>query len=117
MLRHGLVQIVLDHQHDGRSLPAAGRVFVDRPRIHLVIGAQAVHVDTAVLAQLGGELAGQQRMVFRREVTQGIAQGQLLLGRREYILALGRMVDLLVVRFRGRQPVGNTRADIGLEFG
>ena len=85
--------------------------------MHLVVGTQAVHVDAAVLAQLGGELAGQQRMVLGREVAQGIAQGQLLLGRREDILALGRMVDLLVVRFRGGQPVGNTRADIGLKFG
>ena len=117
MLRHGLVQVVLDHQHDGRGLPALRGVFVDRPRMHLVVGTQAVHVDPAVLAQLGGELPGQHGVMLGGEVAQGVAQGQLLLGRRENVLALGRMVDLSVVRLRGGQPVGNARADIGLKFG
>ena len=117
MLRHGLVQVVLDHQHDGRGLPALRGVFVDRPRVHLVVGTQAVHVDPAVLAQLGGELPGQHGVVPGGKVAQGVAQGQLLLGRRENVLTLGRMVDLSVVRLRGGQPVGNARADIGLKFG
>ena len=29
VLRHSLVQVVLDHGHDGRRLPALGRIFVN----------------------------------------------------------------------------------------
>ena len=116
MLSDLRVEVVLDHQHDGRRLPAAGGILVDGPRIHLVIGTQAVHIDTAVFAQLLGELLRQNGVVLDGEVTQGVFQGQHLLFVQKDILALGRMVDLPVIGFCGGQPVGNTRAYIILEF-
>ena len=116
MLRHSLVEVVLDHHHDGRGLPAAGRILVDGPGIHLVVRAQAVHVDAAVLAQLLGELPDQNGMMLLREVAQGILQGQHPFLGRQNLLAARGMVDLFVVRFHGRQPVGNAGANIGLKL-
>jgi hypothetical protein len=34
MLRHGGVQVVLHHKHDGRGLLALGRIVVNGPRVH-----------------------------------------------------------------------------------
>ena len=116
MLGHLRIEVVLNHQHDGRSLPAAGGIFADRTRVHLVVGAQAVHIDTAVAAQLLGELLRQHGVMPGREVAQGVFQGQRLLLVRKNVLAFGRMVDLFVIRFRGGQPVGNARANIGLKL-
>jgi len=116
MLRHGLVQVVLDHQHHSRGLAAAAGIFVDRPRIHLVVGTQAVHVDAPVFAQLLGKLPGQRGVVLRGEITQCVPDRQHLLLGRKYPLALGRVVDLFVIGFSGGQPIGNARADVILEL-
>ena len=50
MLCHGGVEVVLNHQHDGGSLTALGGILVDGAGIHLVGGAQTVHIDAAVFA-------------------------------------------------------------------
>ena len=116
MLRHGLIEVILNHQHNRGGLAAPAGIFVDWPRIHLVVGPQAVHIDTPVLAQLLGELLRQYGVVFGRKIAQGVPDSQHLFLGREYLLAFGRMVDLFVIRLRGGQPVGNTRADIVLEL-
>ena len=97
-------EVVLNHQHDGRRLPAAGGIFADRTRMHLVVGTQAVHIDTAVAAQLLGELLRQHGVVPDRKIAQGVFQGQRLLLVRKDVLAFGRMVDPFVIGFRGGQP-------------
>ena len=116
MLGDPRVEVVLNHQHDGRRLPAAGGIFADRTRMHLVVGTQAVHIDTAVAAQLLGELLRQHGVVPDRKIAQGVFQGQRLLLVRKDVLAFGRMVDPFVIGFRGGQPVGNTRANVVLKL-
>ena len=116
MLGDPRVEVVLNHQHDGRRLPAAGGIFADRTRMHLVVGTQAVHIDTAVAAQLLGELLRQHGVVPDRKIAQGVFQSQRLLLVRKDVLAFGRMVDLFVIGFRGGQPVGNARANVVLKL-
>ena len=116
MLRHRLVEVVVNHQHDGGCLPAAGGVLVYRPRVHFVVGPQAVHVNPAVAFQFVGEFGGQFLVVFGREVAQCVLYGEFLLFRSEYVLPFGRMVDGRVVRFRCRQDIRNTGPDVVLEF-
>lgn len=116
MLRHSLVQVVLDHHHNRSGLTRLVGILLDRTGIHLIIGTETIHIDTTVLVQLLGELAGQHFVVLGREVAQGIADGQhaLLLG--EYLLTLGRVVDGGIVRFRCGQHIGDTRLDLLLKF-
>ena len=116
MLGHGGVEVVLDHQHDGGSLTALGGVLIDGAGVHLVGGTQTVHVDTAVLLQFLGKLLGQHLMVLGGEITQGVADGQLLLGGRKDVLALGRMVHRGVIGLGFGQRIGDTEAQFVLEF-
>ena len=116
MLSHRGVEVVLDHQHDGGSLTALGGVLLDGTGIHLVGGAQTVHIDTTVLLQLLGELLGQHLVVLGGEVTQGVADGELLLGRRQDVLTLGGMVHRRVVSGHFGQRIGDTEAQFILEF-
>ncbi len=68
VLRHGRVQVVLDHQHDGRRLLALCGVLADRPRVHRLARAEAVHVDAPVLLQLRREFRREHGVVLLREV-------------------------------------------------
>ena len=120
VLGHGGIQVVLDHQHDGRRLPALRGVMVDGPRMHGVLRAQTMHVDASEVLQLLRELRRQRGVVLRVEVAQGIAQGQLLLLGRQDVLALGRVAHARVERAGGRQDIGNAFTDgllEGLEVG
>ncbi len=116
MLRHSGVEVVLNHQHDGGSLTALGGILVDGTGVHLVGRAQTVHIDAAVLLQFLGELLGQHLVVLGGEVAQGVADGQLLLGRRQDILALGSVVHCGVIRLGFGQRIGDTEAQFILEF-
>ncbi len=116
MLRHGGVEVVLYHQHDGGRLMALGGVLVDGAGVHLVRGAQTVHVDATVLLQLLGKLLGQHLVVLGGEVAQGVADGQLLLGGRQDVLALGRMVHRGVIGLGFGQRVGDAEPQFILEF-
>ena len=109
MLGHARVQVVLDHRHDGRRLPALGRVLVDGPGIHLIGRAETVHVDAAVLVQLLGELLRQHGVMLGREIAQRILQRQYLFLVGQDILPLGGVVDLRIIRFHLRKLCRNAR--------
>ena len=106
VLRHSGVEIVLYHEHYSCGLERAMRVFVNRTGIHLVLRAEAVHVYPPIRLKLVGKLRGKHSVEFLGEIPQRIAQGQLLLSRCEYVLALWRMVDFSVVWHRFGQYVG-----------
>ena len=116
MLSHGGVEVILDHQHDGGRLTALGRILLDGAGVHLVGGAQTVHIDAAVLLQLFGKLLGQHLVVLGGKIAQGVADGQLLLGRRQDILTLGSVVHRGVIGLGFGQRVGDTEAQFILEF-
>ena len=69
MLCHRGVEVVLDHQHDGRCLLAKGGILLDGAGVHLVGRTEAVHVDATVFFQLFGKLRGQRSVPFLGEVT------------------------------------------------
>ena len=82
MLGHSRVEIVLNHHHYRGSLAAFCRILVDVARVHLIMRAQAVHVDAAIVGQFLGKFRGQFGVKFGRKITQGVAQGEFfLLGR------------------------------------
>ncbi len=60
MLGHGGIQVVLDHQHDGGSLWALGRIVADGAGVHRVARHEAVHVDAAVVLQFLSEFRRQR---------------------------------------------------------
>ena len=117
VLRHGRVQVVLDHQHDGRCLLTLRGVVIDGPRVHRMLRTQAIHVDAAVLPQLLRELGRQRGVVLRVEVAQGVAQGELLLLGREDVLALGRVAYGRIEGAGGGEHLGDAFADGLLEEG
>ena len=117
MLRDGRVQVVLDHQHDGRRLGRPCGVMVDGPGVHRVIRHEPIHVDAAKVLQLLGEFRSELRVLFGWEIAQGICQGQLLLLRGEDVLSNGSMWHLGVAFPRGRQNGGQAFRNGGLEIG
>ena len=116
MLSHARVEVVLNHEHNGSSLPATARILIDGAGIHLVGRTIAIHIDAAVLLQLFGKLWEQLGMQLLGEVTQGVAQGKPLLLGREDILTLRSMIDVGIVGFGLRQIVGNAQPYLFAEF-
>ena len=116
VLSHSLVQIVLNHHHDGCCLAAVVRIVVDGSCLHLVAGTQAVHVDAAIAVQLVGKLGQQRCVMLGWEIAQCIAQCQTFLIVGEDVLALGRMVDFGVIWHRLGQHIGYACTDVGHEF-
>ena len=115
VLRHPLVQVVLDHGHDGRRLLCAGGVLVHRPGVYLIGGPIAVHVDASVVFELLCKLRGQLRVKGLREVPQGVFERQHLLFRLQDVLPLGRMVDFLVIGLGLRQLRRNASENLFLK--
>ena len=103
MLGHAGVQVVLDHRHNGRGLPALGRILVDGPRIHRIGRPIAVHINAAIGLELFRELRRQLRVKRLGEVTQGVLERQYLFLRAQDVLPLGSVVDFFVVSFAFRQ--------------
>ena len=116
VLCHCGVQVVLNHQHDGGSLTTFGGIFLNGAGIHLVGGTQAVHINAAVLLQLLGKLLGQHLVILGGKIAQGVADGQFLLGRRQYVLTFWGVVDGGVVGLWFGQRVGNTETQFILKF-
>ena len=117
MLGHGRIQVVLDHQHDGRSLRGLRWVVVDGSGVHRVVRHEPVHVDAAIGAELFGELQGQRGMVLLREVAQGIGQGELLLLGREDVFPDRGVRHVRVALTGCGQDVRQTFGQGGLEVG
>ena len=115
VLGHRRIQVVLDHQHDGRGLGRARRVLIQGAGVHPVGRPEAVHVDAAPAGQLGGEFRRQLGVQDGREVAQGVAQGQAPLGRAQQQRSGRRAADGRVVRRHGRQVGGDAPAHIRLE--
>ena len=116
MLGHGRVEVVLNHEHNGRRLLAFGGIFFDGARIHGVGGAQTIHVDTTVGFQLFGKFGRQLFVVFGRKITQGVAKGQLLFFRAQNVFALGRVAYRGVVGRHFGQNGGNAFGELFLKI-
>ena len=111
------VQVVLDHQHDGRGLRGLGRVMVNGSRVHRVVRHEPVHVDAAVGAQFGCEFRRELRVVFSGEIPERIGQRQFLLLGRQDVLSNRGMRDFWIARLgRGKQG-GQAFGNGGLEIG
>ena len=63
-----------------------------------------------------GKLGEQRCVHLAGEVAQSVAQGQFLFLGSEYVLALGRMIDVGVVGLRLGQHLGDAGAHVGLKF-
>ena len=116
MLGHGAVEVVLYHHHDGSRLTRTCRILVNRARVHLVVGAEAIHVYAAVAAQLVGELRGENGMVLFREIPERVFECETFLLGSEDFLTPRRMIHRCVVRLGRRQFVGNACPDGVAEF-
>ena len=99
MLCNSRIEVVLNHRHDGSRLTASGWIFVNGARKHSIIRTETIHVDASVLLQLPGKFFCEDLMMLLREVSQGIFDCQDFLLVAEYILAPGRVIYIVVIRF------------------
>ena len=116
VLRHSRVQVVLDHQHDGRRLFGFARVPIDGARQHGVSGAQPVHVDASVIGQFLGEFRSKNGVLFGREVAQGIGQGQFFFTGRKDVFAARCVRNVGVQRTGLGEFSGQSFGHQGLKF-
>ena len=91
MLCHGRVQIVLDHHHYRGCLLRLCGIHFHRAGIHLVVGAETVHIYAPICAEFVYKLRCQFGMELLREISQCIPEGESLLFGGEYLLASGSM--------------------------
>ena len=115
VLRHGRIQVVLDHQHNGRRLAACGGVLVHRTRVQGVGGAVAVQVDSAVFVQFPRAFFRHHGVVRLRDVAQRIPNGEYFFVRRQEVLALGRVGNRGVPTGMFGEKVRNTGAQFVLK--
>ena len=115
VLRHRGIQIVLDHEHDGRRLRRLCGVGFNGPRVHGIRRAQTVHVNAAVALQLLRKFWGQFGMLIGGEVTQRIAHSQLFFFGRQDVLANRCVAEFGGARLRRGQLSGDSRLDFRLE--
>ena len=109
MLGYSWVQIVLNHQHYGCCLTRAVRIVVYGTGVHVVVRTEAVHIYTAIIAKLLCKLGCKHGVELAWEISQRVPQSQFLLLIGQYVLASGRMVYIVVIRFHFWQNVGNAR--------
>ena len=115
---HVKVQVVVDHHLEGTGLHAVSLVLLDGLAVELPLGAEAVAVDPAVLLELPGEFLGHLLMVLGRDVAQGVADGQGLVGLGELCFPPGGPADAGGEGRIGGQVIVQTDGDgvIGIEF-
>ena len=116
VLRHGRVEVVLDHQHDRGGLAALGRVPIDGVRLHVVRRAQAVHVNASVVLELQGKFRGELRMLMRREITKRVAQRKFFFLGRQDVLAHWGVAPFGVALDGRRQRLRKALLNNGSEF-
>eukprot|EP00754_Rhynchopus_humris_P038081 Rhum_TRINITY_DN20769_c0_g1::Rhum_TRINITY_DN20769_c0_g1_i1::g.172175::m.172175 len=112
-LRHGGVEVVVDHRQQRFDLAVLRGVVLRVVRAEVVLcRLKAHHVDAAVRAQLLRELGRQLAVPLLGEVAQRVAQGQLLLARVQDLLARGHVVHVGVGLVRGRQHLRDALAQV-----
>ncbi len=92
---HVEVQVVVDHDLDGPALDAVALVFVDGLAVELPGGAEPVAVDAAPGLQLLGELLCHLFMVIGMDITEGVLDGQGLVGLGHMGFPAGRTANAL----------------------
>src|SRR5581483_893549 len=70
MLRHGVIEIVAEHVHDGGSLQTFMRILADRPGINFIIRPEAVYVNASVFFQLFSKFFSENCMMLFIEIAQ-----------------------------------------------
>ena len=108
MLRHRRIEVVLNHQHDSRRLLRTGWVLINGACIHGVARPEAVHVNSAVFAQLLYKLGCQHRMMPGMKVPQCVAQGQLFFSFAEDVFSPRGVTNRWVDGSRRWKFVGNS---------
>ena len=98
MLRYCLIQVVLYHHHDSGSLLAFVWIFVNGTSVHIIRRTEAIHIDTSISLQLVQKLWCQGGMKLLWEVTQCVAQCQLLFFWCKNVFSLRCMVHRMVIR-------------------
>ena len=116
MLGHARVQIVLYHQHNGRRLACAGRIFVDGAGKHGIIGSEAVHINPAVGFKFVAKFGRQHLVPLGREIAKRIAHGQFFFFAGKDIASGRCMVDVGIVGFGFGECIGNALAYLSLEI-
>ena len=116
MLCYSLIEVVLNHHHDGCGLLRAVWILVNRTGVHLVGRPETIHVYSSICFQFLGKLGSQNGVKLLREVAQSVAKCKPLFLFGKNILAFRRMVDGRVVGLRLRQCVGNTGTNIFYEL-
>ena len=110
MLCHLGIEVVLNHKHDAGSLLRAMRILVNGSCIHIIMRTITIHIDTSVLVELFHKLGSQLCMQVLREITQRITQGKLSFLGCEYLFALRRMINVIVVGQHFRQIIRNAQS-------
>ena len=83
------VEVVVDHDLNGLALDALALVLVDGLAVELALGTEAVAIDTAVLFELLRKLLGHLLMMVGVDVTQGVLDGERLIGLAQVGFAAG----------------------------
>ena len=100
------VEVVVDHDLNGLALDALALVFVDGLAVELALGTEAVAIDTAVLFELLRKLLGHLLMMVGVDVTQGVLDGERLIGLGQVGFAAGcATVALFELRILGKLVV------------
>ncbi len=105
----------MNHEHDRRRLRTLGGIFADWAGIQVIAWTQAVHINTSVLLQFGGEFRSEQRMVLGIEVPEGIAQGEFFACCIEIVFATLGMGNSFGKRFECGQVRRDALANFFLE--
>ena len=72
VLRDGIIQIILNHQHDRCGLFAVGRVIVNGTGHNFMDWAKTVHINSSIGIEFVFEFFNKNCMLFFIKITQGI---------------------------------------------
>ena len=116
VLSHSIVKVIINHQHNRCCLFRASRIIIDITRLHFIIWAQTIHINTSIRTQLLSKFRSQLCMVFFREIAQRITQCQLFFLCCQNLFTLRSMVNLWLISLWLWQYVRNTCRNVFSKF-
>ena len=116
VLSHCIVEVIIDHQHNRSRLFRTCWIVVDIARLHFIVWAQTIHINTSISAQLLSKFRCQLCMMFLWKIAQRITQCQLFFLCCQNLFTLRSMVNLWLISFWLWQYVRNTCRNVFSKF-